>query len=64
MQHLPILPILLPMLAAVFMLLPPLSNTIIRQRIFAVSVMVMLVIVSAMLLLISHEQGTQLYILF
>jgi multicomponent K+:H+ antiporter subunit D len=63
MQHLPILPILLPMLAAVFMLLPPLSNTIIRQRIFAVSVMVMLVIVSAMLLLISHEQGTQLYIL-
>ena len=63
MQHLPILPILLPMLAGVLMLLPPLSNTITRHRIFAVSVMVILVIVSALLLLTSHQQGTQMYIL-
>lgn len=63
MQHLAILPILLPMLAAVFMLLPPLSNSITRQRIFAVSILLLLVTVSALLLLTSHQQGTQLYIL-
>lgn len=63
MSHLPILPILLPMLAAVFMLLPPLSNSITRHRIFAVSVMVLLVVASALLLLTSHQQGTQIYVL-
>jgi len=63
MLHLPILPILLPMLAAVLMLLPPLSNSIIRHRVFAVSVMIILVIVSALVLLASHQQGTQMYIL-
>jgi multicomponent K+:H+ antiporter subunit D len=63
MQHLPILPILLPMLAAVFMLLPPLSKSITRHRIFAVSVMLALVVSSVWLLLTSHQQGTQMYIL-
>jgi len=63
MLHLPILPILLPMLAAVLMLLPPLSSSIIRHRVFAVSVMIILVIVSALVLLASHQQGTQMYIL-
>lgn len=63
MQHLPIFPILLPMLAAVFMLLPPLSNSITRHRIFAVSIMVILVISSAALLLTSHQQGIQMYVL-
>jgi len=51
------------MLAAVLMLLPPLSNSIIRHRVFAVSVMIILVIVSALVLLASHQQGTQMYIL-
>lgn len=63
MQHLPIFPILLPMLAAVLMLLPPLSNSINRHRVFSISAMIVLVIASALLLLTSHEQGTQLYIL-
>ncbi|WP_299202426.1 monovalent cation/H+ antiporter subunit D [uncultured Amphritea sp.] len=63
MQHLPILPILIPMLAAVLMLLPPLSNSISRHRIFAVLVMIVLIIASTWLLLTSHQQGTQLYIL-
>lgn len=63
MQHLAIFPILLPMLAAVFMLLPPLSNSITRQRIFAVSILLLLVTVSVLLLLTSHQQGIQLYIL-
>lgn len=63
MQHLPIFPILIPMLAAIFMLLPPLSNSLNRQRIFATLVMITLVISSAFLLLTSHQQGTQLYIL-
>ena len=63
MQHLPIFPILIPMLAAVFMLLPPLSNSINRHRVFAIAVMILLIISSALLLLTSHEQGTQMYIL-
>jgi multicomponent K+:H+ antiporter subunit D len=63
MQHLPILPILLPMLVAVLMLLPPFTNSINRQRLFAVSAMIILIITSALLLLTSHEQGTQIYIL-
>lgn len=63
MQHLPILPILLPMLAGVFMLLPPLSNSISRQRFFAVLVMIMVVLTSVLLLLSAHQQGTQVYVL-
>mgnify|MGYP000047128027 CR=1 FL=1 len=63
MQHLPILPILIPMLAAIFMLLPPLSDSINRHRIFAIAAMVFLAITSAFLLVTSHEQGTQMYIL-
>lgn len=63
MQHLPILPILLPMLAATLMLLPPLSNPINRQRVFAVSTTIILVIASALLLLVSAQQGPQVYVL-
>ena len=63
MQHLAIFPILLPMLAAVFMLLPPLSNSITRQRIFSVSMMLLLVTASGLLLLTSHQEGTQIYVL-
>jgi multicomponent K+:H+ antiporter subunit D len=63
MQHLPIFPILLPMLAAVFMLLPPLSNAITRHRVFSILVMILLVIVSVSLLLSSHQQGAQVYVL-
>lgn len=63
MQHLPILPILIPMLAAIFMLLPPLSNSINRHRIFAMSAMLILVATSALLLVTSHQEGTQMYVL-
>ncbi|UZE96285.1 monovalent cation/H+ antiporter subunit D [Alkalimarinus alittae] len=63
MQHLPILPILIPMLAGVLMLLPPIGNSINRHRFFSVSVMIGLVIASALLLLTSHQQGTQMYVL-
>lgn len=63
MSHLPILPILLPMLAAVLMLLPPLNNSISRHRFFSMGVMFLLIIASASLLLTSHEQGTQVYVL-
>ena len=63
MQHLPILPILFPMLAAVFMLLPPLCKSTERQRVFAVTMMIIIVITSVLLLLTSHQEGTQMYIL-
>ncbi|WP_439135946.1 monovalent cation/H+ antiporter subunit D [Pseudomaricurvus sp.] len=63
MQHLPILPILLPMLAAVLMLLPPLSKSLNRHRIFAISTMFILVAAATLLLLTSHQQGPQIYVL-
>lgn len=63
MQHLPILPILFPMLAAVFMLLPPLCKSTERQRVFSVTMMIIIVIISVLLLLTSHQEGTQMYIL-
>ncbi len=63
MQHLPIIPILLPLLTAVFLLLPPLSKTIERQRFVSITVNIVMVIIAAQLLIISHQQGTQLYIL-
>jgi len=63
MQHLPILPILLPLLAGVFLLLPPLTQSIERQRVVAVLSSVVLVFIAALLLLASDQQGTQLYIL-
>ena len=63
MQHLPILPILIPMLAAVVMLLPPLSHSIDRHRLFAVPIMLLLVVSSALLLLKCHHNGGQMYVL-
>ncbi|PIE44382.1 MAG: monovalent cation/H+ antiporter subunit D [Gammaproteobacteria bacterium] len=63
MQHLPILPILIPLLAGVSMLLPPLCASIGRQRFFGVSLMLILTVTAAILLVASHQQGTQMYIL-
>ena len=63
MQHLPILPILLPLLTAVFLLLPPLAHSIERQRVVAILANVALVFIAGLLLLASDQQGTQLYIL-
>lgn len=49
-QHLPILPILLPLLMATLMLLPPLASTIWRQRVTGLASSATLVIVSILLL--------------
>lgn len=63
MSHLPILPILIPMLAGVLMLLPPLGDSINRHRVFSVATMITLIVASTLLLMTSHQQGTQMYIL-
>lgn len=63
MQHLPILPILMPLLAGALMLLPPLNRSINRHRITAISVSLAIVAVATLLLVTSHQQGTQLYVL-
>ncbi len=63
MQHLAILPILLPLLAGVFLLLPPFSHSIVRQRGLTILTSILLVVISASLLLVSDQQGTQLYVL-
>lgn len=63
MQHLAILPILLPLLTGVFLLLPPLSQSIGRQRVVAILASVLLIVIASLLLLTSDQQGTQVYAL-
>jgi len=63
MQHLAIFPILLPLLTGVFLLLPPLSQSIERQRGIAITASLLLIVIATLLLLTSNQQGTQLYVL-
>lgn len=63
MQHLTILPIIFPLLAGAILLLPPLSNSIERQRAAAIVAMLVLLIISVTLLQVTHTQATQLYFL-
>ena len=60
--HLPILPILIPMLAAVLLLLPPLQESIIRQRVTGAIALSLTLLASLWLLTESLEQ-TRYYIL-
>ncbi|RAU17913.1 monovalent cation/H+ antiporter subunit D [Nitrincola tibetensis] len=61
MQHLVIMPFLLPLLAGVLLILPPIQNSIIRQRIFAVGSSMLILVVSSGLLKEVMSQGTQVY---
>lgn len=63
MQHLTILPIIFPLLMGALLLLPPLSNSIERQRVAALFAMLVLLVISATLLQVTHTQATQLYFL-
>jgi multicomponent K+:H+ antiporter subunit D len=56
MNHLPILPILLPSLIGTAMLLPPLSKRLKAQRWITWSVLVVLMVISALLILIAQRQ--------
>lgn len=63
MQHWTILPILLPLLVASAMLLPPLSSRIQWLRIASISTLVILTILAALQVATVVSEGTQLYIL-
>ena len=56
MNHLPILPILLPSLAGTLMLLPPLSKRLKAQRWITWSVLIVLMFIVAMLILAAQRQ--------
>jgi len=56
MNHLPILPILLPSLAGTLMLLPPLSKRVKAQRWIACLVLIVLMAIVAMLILCAQRQ--------
>ncbi|WP_426417024.1 monovalent cation/H+ antiporter subunit D [Aestuariirhabdus sp. LZHN29] len=62
MQHLAILPILIPLLVAILQLLPPLQNNIHRQRVSSLLALLILLAISALLLVTSSDQ-TQIYAL-
>lgn len=63
MQHLPILPILIPLLAGVLMLLPPVAGHLLRQRLLSLVAIVLLLLVAVALLLNSQQGPIQLYAL-
>lgn len=63
LDHLPILPILLPMLVGTLMLLPPLHDSIKRQRILSAAINLTLVLIACALVIISHTSGSMLYML-
>lgn len=63
MSHLPILPLLLPLLMGALLLLPPLANSIKRQRIATLVTLILLLAVSLKLVFTAQESGTQMYVL-
>ncbi|MDG9668952.1 monovalent cation/H+ antiporter subunit D [Hahella sp. CR1] len=63
MQHLPILPIVIPLLAGVLLLLPPLCHSLPRQRFIAVAVNLALIVTAVMLLQRTHLEGALTYAL-
>lgn len=63
MQHLPILPVLIPLLAGAFLLLPPFSVSLGRQRSFTLVIAIILVVVSVLLATEVNQHGVHQYIL-
>ncbi|TDO95915.1 monovalent cation/H+ antiporter subunit D [Marinomonas balearica] len=63
MQHLAILPIILPLLTGALLLLPPFSTTLARQRAIGVASFALQIVVAAILLMQTHNEGTTQYIL-
>ena len=63
MQHWTILPILLPLLVASVMLLPPLASRINWLRIASVSTLLVLTIIAAMQVVTVIDHGSQMYVL-
>ena len=61
MLHLPILPVLVPLLAGVLLLMPPLANTLQRQRIAGCVFGFIQLVVAALLLYKVQAEGTLLY---
>ncbi|TPE46649.1 monovalent cation/H+ antiporter subunit D [Maribrevibacterium harenarium] len=63
MQHLPILPVLIPLLAGALLLLPPFSSSLGRQRSFTLAVAILLVAVSILLTTQVNQFGVYQYVL-
>lgn len=62
-EHLPILPVLLPLLGALLLLLPPLSASLERQRIASLVVSALTLLAALTLMLHTRTEGIQLYVL-
>lgn len=63
MQHLAILPILIPLFTGAILLLPPFKDSLNRQRTLALASVTAQVFFAALLLITAAQEGTQLYIL-
>lgn len=63
MQHLAILPILIPLFTGALLLLPPFRDILSRQRGLAIVSVIAQIIFAAMLLVTAATEGTQMYVL-
>ncbi|WP_036590471.1 monovalent cation/H+ antiporter subunit D [Oceanospirillum maris] len=63
MQHLAILPVLLPLFTGALLLLPPFKDALNRQRTFALLSIAAQLFIAAMLLMTAMQNGTQMYVL-
>lgn len=63
MDHLSILPVLLPLVTGALLLLPPFQNTILRQRFLSIISALLQVGVAWTLLATVNAEGTQMYVL-
>lgn len=61
LQHLPVLPLLIPLLAGVLLLMPPIADSLARQRITGSLFAVLQLIAAVALLWTVDQQGTQIY---
>lgn len=63
MQHLAILPILIPLFTGALLLLPPFRDIISRQRTLSLLSAAAQIVIAALLLFTAADEGTQMYIL-
>lgn len=61
LPHLPVLPLLIPLLGGILLLMPPITNTLQRQRVAGAALALLELVVTVMLLLQVNQHGTQVY---
>lgn len=62
-QHLPLLPVVFPLMMGALLLLPPIANTLVRQRNVTLLASLVLIALGVWMVQLAHLEGIQLYYL-